>query len=70
MVMLDNKLCLISVVEFLRRSRVDRDTREGKVVVGTDLSKQKVGEVYSHIYLDNGETVKCSTNCPNIQVLI
>ena len=25
---------------------------------------------YSHIYLDNGETVKCSTNCPNIQVLI
>ncbi len=42
MVMLDNKLCLISVVEFLRRSRVDRDTREGKVVVGTDLSKRKV----------------------------
>ncbi len=36
--MLDNRLCLISVVEFLRRSRVDRDTREGKVVVGTDLS--------------------------------
>jgi hypothetical protein len=25
---------------------------------------------YSHIYLDNGETVKCSTNCPNIRVLI
>ena len=24
----------------------------------------------SHIYLDNGETVKCSTNRPNIQVLI
>ena len=39
MVMLDNKLCLISGVEFLRRSRVDRGTREGKVVVGTDLSK-------------------------------
>jgi hypothetical protein len=40
--MLDNKLCLISVMEFLRRSCVDRDTREGKVVVGTDLSKRKV----------------------------
>ena len=25
---------------------------------------------FSHIYPDNGETVKCSTNCPNIQVLI
>ena len=25
---------------------------------------------YSHIYLNNGETVKCSTNCPNIRVLI
>ncbi len=42
MVMLDNKLYLISVVEFLRRSSVDGGTREGKVVVGTDLSKQKV----------------------------
>ena len=40
--MLDNKLCLSSVMEFLRRSRVDHGTREGKVVVGTDLSKQKV----------------------------
>jgi hypothetical protein len=40
--MLDNKLYLISVVEFLRRSSVDRGTREGKVVVGTDLSKRKV----------------------------
>ena len=42
--MLDNKLCLISVVEFLRRRRVDHGsgTREGKVVVGTDLSKRKV----------------------------
>ena len=42
MVMLDNKLYLISVVEFLRRSCVDRGTREGKVVVDTDLSKRKV----------------------------
>ena len=25
---------------------------------------------YSHIYLDNGETVKCSTNCPNVCVFI
>ncbi len=40
--MLDNKLCLISVVEFLHRSCVDRDTRKGKVVDGTDLSKGKV----------------------------
>jgi hypothetical protein len=42
MVMLGNKLYLISVAEFLRRSNVDHGTREGKVVVGTDLSKQKV----------------------------
>ena len=42
MVMLDNNLYLVSVVWFLRRSRVDRGTRGGKVVVGTDLSKQKV----------------------------
>jgi hypothetical protein len=37
--MLDNKLYLISVVEFLRRRSVDHGKREGKVVVGTDLSK-------------------------------
>ncbi len=42
MVMLDNKLYLVSVMWFLRRSRVDRGTRGGKVVVGTDLSKRKV----------------------------
>ena len=42
MVMLDNKLYLLGVVEFLRRSSVDHGTREGKVVVGTDLSKRKV----------------------------
>ncbi len=42
MVMLDNKLYLISVAEFLRKSSVDRGTREGKVVVVIDLSKQKV----------------------------
>ncbi len=41
MVMLDNKLNLIRVAEFLCRSSVDRGTREGKVVVGTDLSKRK-----------------------------
>jgi len=40
--MLDDKLCLTSVVEFLRRGRVDRGTREGKVVVVVDSSKQKV----------------------------
>ncbi len=39
--MLDNKLCLTSVVEFLRRGRVDRGTREDKVVVVVDLSKRK-----------------------------
>ncbi len=43
MVMLDNNLYLVSVVWFLRRSHVDRGTRGGKVVVGTDLSKRKVG---------------------------
>jgi hypothetical protein len=37
--MLDNKVCLTSVVEFLRRGRVDCGTREGKVVVVFDLSK-------------------------------
>jgi hypothetical protein len=42
MVMLDNKLYLVTVVRFLRRSQVDRGTRGGKVVVGTDLSKRKV----------------------------
>ncbi len=42
MVMLDNNLYLVSVVWFLRRSHVDRGTRGGIVVVGTDLSKRKV----------------------------
>ncbi len=42
MVMLDNRLYLVSVVEVLRRSRVDRGTRGSRVVVGTDLSKRKV----------------------------
>ena len=51
MVMLDNKLCLISVVEFLRRGRVDRGTREGKVVVVIDLSKQKVSMQPRTLYL-------------------
>ena len=35
--MLDNKFCLTSVVEFLRRGRVDRGTGGGKVVVVVDL---------------------------------
>ena len=40
--MLDNKLYLVSVVWFLRRSRVDCGTGGSKVVVGSDLSKRKV----------------------------
>jgi hypothetical protein len=39
MVMLDNRLYLVSIVEFLRRSCVDRGTRGSRVVIGTDLSK-------------------------------
>ncbi len=42
MVMLDKRLCLTSVVEFLHRGRVDRGTIEDKVVVVVDLSKRKV----------------------------
>ncbi len=38
----NKKLCLTSVVEFLRRGRVDRGTRGGKVVVVVDSSKRKV----------------------------
>ncbi len=41
MMMLDDKFCLTSVVEFLRRGRVDRGTIEGKVVVVVDSSKRK-----------------------------
>ena len=47
--MLDNKLCLTSVVEFLRRGRVDRGTGGGKVVVVVDLSKRKVMFRYSQM---------------------
>jgi hypothetical protein len=47
MVMLDNRLHLVSIVEFLRRSCVDRGTNGSRVVVGTDLSKQKVYNVSS-----------------------
>ena len=39
--MLDNKLCLTSVVEFLRRGRVDRGTGGSEVVVVVDSSKQR-----------------------------
>ena len=42
MVMLDDKVCLTCVVEFLRRGRVDRGTGGGKVVVVVDSSKQNV----------------------------
>jgi hypothetical protein len=42
MVMFDNRLYLVSIVEFLHRSHVDRGTKGSRVVVGTDLSKQKV----------------------------
>ena len=42
MLMLNNKLCLTSVVEFLRRGRVDRGTGGGKGVVVVDSSKRKV----------------------------
>ena len=42
MLMLNNKLCLTSVMEFLRRGRVDHGTGGGKVVVVVDLSKRKV----------------------------
>jgi len=40
--MINNKLCLTSVVEFLRRGRVDHGTGGGKVVVVVDSSKRKV----------------------------
>ena len=42
MLMLNNKLCFASVVEFLRRGRVDHGTGGGKVVVVVDSSKRKV----------------------------
>jgi len=42
MLMLNNKLCLTSVVEFLHRGRVDRGTGGGKGVVVVDSSKRKV----------------------------
>ena len=42
MLMLNNRLCLTSVVEFLRRGRVDRGTGGGKGVVVVDSSKRKV----------------------------
>jgi hypothetical protein len=40
--MLNNELCLTSVVEFLRRDRVDRGMGGGKVVVVVESSKRKV----------------------------
>jgi len=43
--MLDNKLCLTSVVEILLKGRVDRGTGVGKVVVVVDSSKRKVSFV-------------------------
>jgi len=52
MLMLNNKLCLTSVVEFLRRGRVDRGTGGGKVVVVVDLSKQKVAEILDDVTME------------------
>jgi len=46
--MLDNTLCLTSVLEFLRSGRVDRGTKGGKVVVVIDLSKRKVIKYLYH----------------------
>jgi len=48
MVMLNNELCLTSVVEFLRRGCVDRGTGGGKVVVVVDSSKRKVLRSYGN----------------------
>ncbi len=42
MVMLDKRLYLVGIVELIRRSHVDRGTNGSRVVVGTDLFKQKV----------------------------
>ncbi len=67
MVMLDNRLYLVSIVEFLRRSRVDRRTRGGRVVVGTDLSKQKVSTHQQQIRNFNSLTVDVSV--PTINTL-
>jgi hypothetical protein len=47
MVMLDTKLYLVSVVWFLRRSRVDCGTEGSTVVVGNDSSKRKVTIAYT-----------------------
>ena len=44
--MLNNKLCLTSVVEFLRRGRGDRGTGGGKGVVVVDSSKRKVNNMF------------------------
>ena len=55
MVMLDDKLCLTSVVEFLCRGRVDRGMREGKVVVVVDSSKRKVTTEGHQIQVHQGE---------------
>ena len=60
MLMLNNKLCLTSVVEFLRRGRVDRGTGGGKGVVVVDSSKRKV-LVYGqwwHAVGSNGRAVE------------
>ena len=52
MLMLNNKLCLTSVVEFLRRGRVDRGTGGGKGVVVVDSSKRKVNPDSSNIRMN------------------
>jgi len=49
MLMRNNKLFLTSVVEFLRRGRVDRGTGGGKVVVVVDSSKRKVTPIFQNL---------------------
>jgi hypothetical protein len=57
--MLNNKLCLTSVVEFLRRGRVDHGTEGGKIVVVVDSSKRKVEAIFvqSTIYAHESRDV-------------
>ena len=58
--MLNNKLCLTSVVEFLRRGRVNRGTGGGKLVVVVDSSKRKVSNV--HVVLPNAPLAQCQVS--------
>jgi hypothetical protein len=68
MLMLNNKLCLTSVVEFLRRGRVDHGTGGGKVVVVVDSSKRKVAAwtLKSQFVKGYVGTLLTKVNRPNI----